>query len=71
MRLFGRGRWRRREVKLTAQLCRYLDSWQRRLADRLNAWYGSVPAGKLCLWLVLGCTVVSGYLCWVLFSAFG
>jgi hypothetical protein len=71
MSVFGRGRWRRREVTLTDQLGRYLEGWQRKLADRLNLRFGSWPRARLRLWLVVSCVPVAIYLLWVIVDAFG
>lgn len=71
MKWFGKNSWRSREVTLTDQLCRVLEGWQRRIADRLNVWLNSLAAWQLRFWLLLGCVVVSGYLYWVVWSALG
>lgn len=70
MSWLGGGRWRRREVSLSEQLGRYLERWQRRLADWLNARCSGICPAKLRFWLVVIAVSFAIYLLWVIVDAF-
>lgn len=71
MSRLGKKPWGRRVPTLSERLCRHLDAWQRRLADRLNERFAQVSMARLRFGLVLGCVLVAAYLCWLIGNAFG